>query len=219
MHPGIAASARSAEIPLLRVSVPHIDALDGEANTTKGGRRVDFAGKAVFVGFAEQLQPEQRDGFYTVFSQPDGLDISGVEIGATAFANILERRHVEPVNGSSKIAILALWGMLVCVVSWMLPAASLVAASAIAVGGYMGAAHAAFGHDGTWLPIVVPVMVQTPVALVGALVWRYLDARRERETVRKALKKTNCSLGERNAGALPRRTGPAWRRSRTTSIG
>jgi transposase len=42
-----------------------------------------------------------------------------------------------------------------------------------------------------------------------------------RETVRRALKKTNCSLGEPNAGASPRRTGPAsspkWRTSSTST--
>jgi hypothetical protein len=42
-----------------------------------------------------------------------------------------------------------------------------------------------------------------------------------RETVRRALKKTNCSPGERNAGASPRRTEPAsspkWKMSSTST--
>jgi len=48
-----------------------------------------FRGKAVFVGFSALSQPEQDrygDDYETVFSQPSGLNISGVEIAATAFA-------------------------------------------------------------------------------------------------------------------------------------
>jgi adenylate cyclase len=49
----------------------------------------DLTGKVVFIGLSEQLRPEEKDGFYTAFSQRNGLDISGVEIAATAFANLL----------------------------------------------------------------------------------------------------------------------------------
>ena len=54
-------------------------------------------GKAVFVGAASRVPQEQKDGFYTVCSQADGLDISGVEIAATAFANILRDKPVRPL--------------------------------------------------------------------------------------------------------------------------
>ncbi len=36
--------------------------------------------------------------FFTVFSESSGLDLSGVEIAATGFANLLEDFHVEPLN-------------------------------------------------------------------------------------------------------------------------
>jgi len=43
-----------------------------------------------FVGFSEKFhQAEQTDSFDTVFSQADGLKLSGVEIAATMFANLL----------------------------------------------------------------------------------------------------------------------------------
>ena len=59
-----------------------------------------LAGKAVFVGFSGASAPEQdrvRDHYTTVFSRDDGVDLSGVEIAATAFANLLERREVHPL--------------------------------------------------------------------------------------------------------------------------
>jgi homeodomain-containing protein len=45
--------------------------------------------------------------------------------------------------------------------------------------------------------------------LVGELVGKGFVTRICRETVRRALKKTNCSLGGRNAGASRRKTAPA----------
>lgn len=60
----------------------------------------DFKNKVVFVGFSGATQPEQdlvRDDYHTVFSNPDGLYISGVEIAATAVANLLESKPLTPL--------------------------------------------------------------------------------------------------------------------------
>ena len=51
---------------------------------------VQVRDKAVFVGLAEFDPTLQRDTYPTVYSNPRGIDLSGVEIGATAFANLLE---------------------------------------------------------------------------------------------------------------------------------
>ena len=46
-----------------------------------------------------QLSPiDQKESFYTVYSESHGLDLSGIEIVATAFANMLEDMPVQPVN-------------------------------------------------------------------------------------------------------------------------
>ena len=49
----------------------------------------DLSGKVVFVGYSDLYEPDQPDRFYTVFTGKDGVDLSGVEIMATAFANLL----------------------------------------------------------------------------------------------------------------------------------
>ena len=51
---------------------------------------LDVRGKAVFIGLSSHTGAEQRDGVNTIFSEPNGLDLSGVEVAATAFANIVE---------------------------------------------------------------------------------------------------------------------------------
>ena len=59
---------------------------------------VALEGKAVFVGLSEVLLAERKDSFYTVYSQANGVFIAGVEIAATALANILEDTPVKPIN-------------------------------------------------------------------------------------------------------------------------
>ena len=85
---------------LLRPAPDHNHAalLPGPSPSTGfGGRQKDkFEGKAVFVGLSEVLLAERKDSFYTVYSEDNGLFLSGVEIMATAFSNLLEDRPVVP---------------------------------------------------------------------------------------------------------------------------
>ena len=160
-------------------TVPYLRVLEGRLNAA------DLAGKAVFVGFSEQLQPEQKDGFYTVFSQPSGLDMSGVEIAATAFANLLEGRGVKPLPLSLHSLAIVVWGLALGTLL-LLPAVMLLPTTAAMGAAYLGLAYYAFAGDGTWLPVVVPLLLQLPLAILGALLWRYLDVRHERQRIRKA---------------------------------
>ena len=59
---------------------------------------IDFRGKTVFVGVSELTKPLKEDSFPTVFGRDDGVDLSGVEIAATAFANMLTGHAVRPVG-------------------------------------------------------------------------------------------------------------------------
>ncbi|MGA7181049.1 MAG: adenylate/guanylate cyclase domain-containing protein [Thiobacillaceae bacterium] len=160
-------------------TIPYYRVLEGHLSPA------DFAGKAVFVGFSEQLQPEQKDGFYTVFSQPSGLDMSGVEIAATAFANLLEGHSVKSLPLSQYYLVIALWGLALGTLL-LLPPVVLLPTTAALAAAYFGLAYHSFAGDGTWLPVVVPLLLQLPAALLGALLWRYLDVRRERQRIRKA---------------------------------
>jgi hypothetical protein len=55
---------------------------------------LDFSGKVVFVGYLDLFDPGQPDRFHTVFTRADGVDLAGVEIAATAFANLLTDRSL-----------------------------------------------------------------------------------------------------------------------------
>jgi adenylate cyclase len=146
----------------------------------------DLQGKAVFVGFSERLHPEQLDEFYTVFSQGNGLNLSGVEIAATAFANLLEDMPVTPLPLPAYYGLLLAWGMLAGTLVRLLRAVPAVLAATGLAGLYLGGCHVLFSHSAVWLPLVVPLGLQLPLALFAALLWHYLDVNRERETIRSA---------------------------------
>ena len=167
-------------------TIPYHQIIEDPKNATGGSIPDDLNGKVIFIGLSEQLRPEEKDGFYTVFSQPDGLDISGVEIAATAFANLLENSPVEPLHLGVHITIVALWGVVLTIVCLLSPpgfaAGSVVGLSLL----YMGFAHFQFKYYGLWYPLIVPLFFQTPVAFFGAVLWKYFQANRERRNIRTA---------------------------------
>jgi adenylate cyclase len=147
---------------------------------------VDLRGKAVFVGYSERLQPERLDEFFTVFSRADGVHLSGVEIAATAFANLLENRPVTPLARPAGFMLLFVWGFLIGALARCLPALPALAVTSMLAALYLGGAHVAFDHAALWPPLLVPLFLQAPLALFGATLWHYLDVRRERERIRTA---------------------------------
>lgn len=167
-------------------SVPYYRVLHMQEESSLTQQPLDVHGKAVFVGFSERLRPEQKDGFYTVFSQTSGVDISGVEIAATAFANLLEDTPVWPLSWRGQLATLFLWGLLLGVLCRLLPVIS-AAVSALGLGVlYLMAAQYQFTTTGSWYPLLVPLLVQVPLAFFGALWWKYVDTNRERQNIREA---------------------------------
>src|SRR5262249_32941342 len=51
----------------------------------------DLSGKVVFIGVSELHSVTQTDSYDTVFSGEDGINVTGVEIGATAVADLAEQ--------------------------------------------------------------------------------------------------------------------------------
>jgi adenylate cyclase len=151
------------------------------------GRKVDLKGKAVFVGLSEVLLAERKDSFYTVFSEADGLFVSGVEIMATAFSNLLEDQPVRPVGQPVFVAILLAWGLLAgflgrfLTMTWA--ATSLAGLSLV----YLFLSVHLFKTYNAWLPLAVPLLFQGPLAFFGGLGWNYVEARKEKENIKKAL--------------------------------
>lgn len=143
-------------------------------------------GKAVFVGQTESDWFKANDGFYTAFTEASGMDISGVEIAATAFANLLEGKAVRPLQPVANAIVHLGWGLLGALISLNFSTTASAAGLLLLNGIYVWLTHVQFRTSGIWLPLVVPILVQTPVAYTAGWVWKYRRANIERRNIRKA---------------------------------
>ncbi len=137
---------------------------------------IDFKNKVVFVGFSGATQSEQdlvRDDYHTVFSNPDGLFISGVEIAATAFANLLENKPVRPLPLLGSGMFLFLFGLLIGMILLSLSSRKAIALGAAWIVTYIFIAHSFFKQAVIWLPLIIPVM-QVVLALVAVWILKIL---------------------------------------------
>lgn len=165
-------------------TIPYSRALRLSEDPAGGRDALRLNGKAVFVGTSEFLRPEQKDAFYTVFSSEGGGDVSGVEIAATAFANLLEDLPVRPLGLAGHLGVVLAGGAVLGILCAVLPPSG-AAASAIAGGAlYLIGAQHAFNARGVWCPLVVPLLFQAPFAFFGTVVWRYAETNRERLRIR-----------------------------------
>jgi adenylate cyclase len=141
-------------------------------------------GKTVFVGYAGNYQPRQKDGFYTVFSQPNGLDLSGVEIAATAYANLLSSETISPLGNGALALLLLCYGLGIALILRWLPGTRGILAGVIISLIYFALAYNLFSQQNIWLPWFVPLVIQTPLALILSQAWHYREMRNSREWLR-----------------------------------
>ena len=150
-----------------------------------------FKGKAVFIGYLPTTWRDYeaiRDDYHTVYSQADGLRLSGVEIAATAFANLLADSDLKPLALSRQMALFGLWGVLVGVLAALLDMRWAAIVLALVSAGYVFWARQLFGHDQVWLPLIVPLVILSPIAFVSATLFKYRFAKRQREQIIKLAK-------------------------------
>ena len=151
-----------------------------------GDKKINLKDKVVFVGLSEILLAERKDSFYTVFSQANGIFISGVEIAATAFSNLMEDKPLKPPSLYFLIVMILFWGILLGIICRMFP----IVASAMSVIGlsilYLLLATYQFKANDSWYPIVTPLLFQAPLAFFGAVVWNYVDTNKERQNIKQA---------------------------------
>lgn len=167
-------------------TIPYYKALESFKNNELFLHGYDFKDKVIFIGHSELMRLEQKDGFHTVFSQSDGLDISGVEIAATAFANILEDMHVTPSSTAAHLMIVGLWGLLLGILCMAMPATVGAGIVMVLSSFYLLTIYHLFKQNALWLPLVIPVFFQVPAAFFGSVLWKYFYANKERKNIRTA---------------------------------
>ena len=170
---------------------------DGASDSLAG----QIKGKAIFIGAARMPSSDQKDGFYTVYSQPDGLDLNGVEIAATVFTNLLEDSPIKVLTSAQSLVLLSACAVTLALVATLLAPVTGIVVVALTSTGYLFAARGLFAGNGVWIPLMTPAAVLPAGILIVSLLYRYLRARRERAHIRKAL---GLYLPEQVVGELSR---------------
>ena len=129
-----------------------------------------LSGRAVFVGASDPTDSEQIDGHYTVYTSRTGVDLSGVEIVATAFANLLSGATLLPLGLLEGFALLFMVGTAIGASAALLSTVRAIAAVAVLAASYFAGAVLAFEHRAIWLPVAIPLLIQLPSGLLGGVI-------------------------------------------------
>ncbi len=153
----------------------------------------DYAGKIIFVGFSAETvagQDKVRDDYHTVFSRADGLTLSGVEIAATALANLLEDESIRLLSPLSGVVILFLLGTAVCLLCFSTPGSHtiwytsrIILTGSLSVVLYGSLSVWLFGEMQIWMPLAIPLMLQLPAGVIGIVTLLYFETERERRRI------------------------------------
>lgn len=149
---------------------------------------LDLTDKVAFVGFSDLYDPGQPDRFYTVFTDENSIDLSGVEIAATAFANLLHNQSLQIIDAGTTLAILFFFGLFMTSLIYFTPAVWGVPASILIAGGYVFYAQSVFNESHLWLPLATPILLQFPLAVFIGLLIQYLQHRHQVQHISEAIK-------------------------------
>lgn len=160
-------------------TVPYYQALQStDQRQVSGGNTIDLKDKVVFIGYSDTSHQNQGDFYNTVYTLPDGRDLSGVEIAATAFANLMENTPVQPLEFNGNILTILMYGIAMGLICYLLrPLLAMVYLVVISML-YLDFAALQFTTAGIWFPVMIPIAFQAPFAFTAAILWKYYDSRK-----------------------------------------
>jgi adenylate cyclase len=168
-------------------TIPYQSLLTGEGGET-AARSGNLSNNMAFVGYSDLYDPDQPDRFYTSFTGKDGVDLSGVEIMATAYANLLSQRTLLPSDMMTSALTVLAFGLLVGILVYLLPATAAVPVAFAFTAIYAAILQWRFNEADLWLPLAIPALVQLPLALLIGLMGQYLLKRRKEEQMTRAIR-------------------------------
>jgi adenylate cyclase len=144
--------------------------------------------KAVFVGYSDNREWEIEEKFATVYG--NGLSkMSGVELLATAFANLLDGSDLAPAPSWAKVSIAFVAGSATALACYAVATLSATLILLVAAGAYLGFSVLLFSRMNIWLPIFAPLAVAVPSGYIFAMTYKLVHYKKDRATLRNILDK------------------------------
>ncbi|MDX6750973.1 adenylate/guanylate cyclase domain-containing protein [Geminicoccaceae bacterium 1502E] len=144
--------------------------------TTPRDQGPDLRGHTIFVGLQELAVPQASDSFATVYGSELGIDLSGVEVAATAYANLLHDQTLRALPEGQRALLTGLLGTLLALAacgSTLWRGMTLALSCGVAYG---AASIALFAVHRLWLPMFVPLGLLLPGSLLLGFLVHYLGA-------------------------------------------
>lgn len=164
--------------PRTVTTVPVEDLLLAEPDSS-----IPWQGATVFVGNSEPTQPDQADYFLSIYSQPNGTEVSGVEFAASAYANLVDGTPLSALSPLARLALLLGAGLYLGVCFGLKSLRASLGAVVLGTSAYVLVARYEFNAVNVWIPFAVPVFMQAPFALLAGLWSRYHGAEQSRVAV------------------------------------
>jgi class 3 adenylate cyclase/CHASE2 domain-containing sensor protein/tetratricopeptide (TPR) repeat protein len=178
------------------------DLLTGQTTTVgTAGSAAPLRGLTVFVGRADLALTRQVDSFATVMTNAAGQQVSGVELAATAYLNLLHDDAMGQVPQPWQwLIVFGLAALFTVAAGLGTVWGGLLWSAALAIG-WAVASYLAFARARLYLPVAVPLLVAFPAAaIIGALL-HYLAAKRGLELYLPRALARRLSRGEDLRGA------------------
>ena len=165
-----------------------------------------FRDRVVFVGYGETEELEQIEHFATAYSSGDRADLSGVEIVATAFANLRDDRTLRELPLIYWLALTFAAGFLAYTACSLIRNRLAIAIVAAGVVIYAITSVYLFQSRQLWIPVFIPLFVAAPLGTLSAFGWKFWTAHRQRAHLRRAISyfvpREVVATLERNAGVI-----------------
>ncbi len=153
-----------------------------------GGRDLpDLRGKVVFIGLAEYEQAEQYEHFATVWPDRGGIQVSGVELAATAYYNLAAQETIQPLPRWQRFLLVAIMAALIAWSCFLYTGGRALLVTVAFVALYLALALLLFEFRQRWLPVSAVVLTGVPLALLSAFLSQYVELKHQYRSLYKVL--------------------------------
>ncbi len=161
--------------------------IDWVLNAPLSETKAQFQNKIVYLGFSDPAQTEQKDAYRTVFTSARGVDLSGVEISATVFSNLVDQSFIQAPATFLKIAIVitALFASSFAALRWHYSLSMTIQVAILSV--YLFVAAKLFNTYYIWLPLLLPLLIVCSQNIVIGLV-RYRQQKSKVQRIENAIR-------------------------------
>jgi len=160
--------------------------LDGTPEQREAAAR-EVAGKVVVIGEDERDAVRHADSYDTVFSGARGINLAGVEILATATADLLESASLR-LSSMASLLVVTVTGLLLGLAASVARTSALAAAALLLPIAIVVAAYQAFVTSHLIMALAVPVAIEVPIGILFAVWWLRLEERHRRISIDDAVR-------------------------------